>query len=112
MPRALKIIVDVANPLRMSAEAMLLRTGSQSVLVHRSASVMVLSVVFSCTSTRLVLQNSSKQEHSTQPQSNRGPMLMFEEFLHLLPRLCQLACGPNCYESGFLQQLSEDMVCK
>ena len=46
------------------------------------------------------MQNSFKLEHSTQPQSNRGPRLMFEEFLHLLPRLCQLACGPNCYESG------------
>ena len=37
---------------------------------------------------------------------------MFEEFLHLLPMLCQLACGPNYYESGFLQLLSEDGVCK
>ena len=37
---------------------------------------------------------------------------MFEEFLDLLPRLCQLACGPNCYESGFLQLLSEDGICK
>ena len=26
------------------------------------------------------MQNSSKLEHSTQPQSNRGPRLMFEEF--------------------------------
>ena len=56
--------------------------------------------------------NFSKLEHSTQPQSNRGPRLMFEEFLHLLPRLCQLACGPNCHESGFLQVLSKDGVCK
>ena len=31
--------------------------------------------------------------------SNREAM--FEECLHLLPRLCQLACGPNGYESGF-----------
>ena len=37
---------------------------------------------------------------STQPQSNRGPRLMFEELLHLLPMLYQLACGPNYYESG------------
>ena len=40
--------------LRMSAGAMLLRTGSQSVLVHRTAPVMVLMVFFSCTSTRLL----------------------------------------------------------
>ena len=37
---------------------------------------------------------------------------MFEEFLHLFPRLSQLACEPNCYESGFFQLLSEDGVCK
>ena len=30
-----RIISDVANSVRMSAGAMLLRTGSQSVLVHR-----------------------------------------------------------------------------
>ena len=58
------------------------------------------------------MQNSSKLEHSTQPQSNRGPRLMFEEFLHRLPRLNQLACEPNCYEFGFLQLLSEDGGCK
>ncbi len=52
--RALRIVLDVATSLRMSAGAMLLRTGSQSVLVHRTAPVMVLMVLFSCTSTRLV----------------------------------------------------------
>ena len=36
--------------------------------------------------------------------------LIFEEFLYLLTRLSQLACGPSCYESGFLQLLSEDGV--
>ena len=49
------------------------------------------------------MKNSSKLEHSTHPPNNREPRLMFEEFLHLLPRLCQLACGPNCSESGCLQ---------
>ena len=43
--RALRIILDVANSLRMSAGAMLLRTGSQSVLVQRTESVMVLMPV-------------------------------------------------------------------
>ena len=52
LPRALRIILDVATSLRMSAGAMLLRTGSESVLVHRTAPVMVLMVLFSCTSTR------------------------------------------------------------
>ena len=33
---------------------MLLRTGSQSVLVQRTEPVMVIMVLFSCTSTRLV----------------------------------------------------------
>ena len=56
------------------------------------------------------MQSSSKLEHSTQPQSTRGQILTFEEFLHLLLRLCQLACAPNCYEFGFLQLLSEDGV--
>ena len=37
---------------------------------------------------------------------------MFEEFLHILPRLCLLECGPNCYESVVLQLFSEDGVCK
>ena len=36
------------------SRAMLLRTGSQSVLVHRTAQVMDLMVLSSCTSTRLV----------------------------------------------------------
>ena len=45
------------------------------------------------------MQSSSKLEHSTQPQNSRGPMLMYEEFLHLLPMLYQLACAPN--SSGF-----------
>ena len=56
------------------------------------------------------MQSSSKLEHSTQPQNSKGPRLMYEEFLHLLPMLYQLACGPNCYEFGFLQPLSEDGV--
>ena len=43
LSRALRIILDVANTLRMSAGAMLLRTGSQSVLVHRTEPVMVLT---------------------------------------------------------------------
>ena len=34
--------------------AMLVRTSNQSVLVHRTAPVMVLMVLFSCTSTKLV----------------------------------------------------------
>ena len=51
---SLLVIPDVAISLRMSAGAMLLRTGSQSVRVHRTAPVMVLMVLFSCTSTRLV----------------------------------------------------------
>ena len=38
---------------RLYAGAMVLRTGSQSVLVHRTAPVMVLMVLFSCTSTRM-----------------------------------------------------------
>ena len=38
--RALRIVLDVATSLRMSAGAKLLRTGSQSVLVHRTAPVM------------------------------------------------------------------------
>ena len=42
MPRALRIILDVATSLRMSAGAMLLRTGSQSIIVHRTSPVMVL----------------------------------------------------------------------
>ena len=54
LPRALIIVLDGATTLQMSAGAMLLRTGSQSVLVHRTAPVMVLMVLFSCTSTRLV----------------------------------------------------------
>ena len=54
LPRALRIILDIATSLRMSAGTMLLRTGSQSVIVHRTAPVMVLMVLFSCTSTRLV----------------------------------------------------------
>ena len=58
------------------------------------------------------VQNSSKLEHSTQPQNCRGPMLMYKEFLHLLPMLYQLACAPNCYEFGFLRPLSEDGVCR
>ena len=37
---------------------------------------------------------------------------MYEEFLHQLPMLYQLACAPNCYEFGFLQPLSEDVVCR
>ena len=38
------------------------------------------------------MQSSSKLEHSTQPHNSRGPMLMYEEFLHpLLPMLYQLA---------------------
>ena len=48
------------------------------------------------------MQSSSKLEHSTQSQNSRMPMLMYEEFLHLLPILYQLACAPNCYEFGFL----------
>ena len=36
--------------------------------------------------------------------------LMFEYMLYLLTRLSHLACGPNCYESRFLQLLSEDGV--
>ena len=56
------------------------------------------------------MQTSSELEHSTQPQSSREPRLIFEEFLHLLPKLCQLACGPKSYDSGFLQLLSEDGV--
>ena len=47
-------ILDVDNYLRMSAGAMLLRTGSQSVLVPRTAPVVVLMVVCSCSSTILV----------------------------------------------------------
>ena len=47
---ALRIVLDVATSLRMYAGAMLLRTGSQSVLVHRTTPVMVLMVLFSCTS--------------------------------------------------------------
>ena len=39
---------------QMSEWAMLLRTGSQSVIVHRTEPVMVLMVLFSCTSTRLL----------------------------------------------------------
>ena len=35
LPRALRIVLDVATSLRMSAGAMLLGTGSQSVIVHR-----------------------------------------------------------------------------
>ena len=58
------------------------------------------------------MQSSSKLEHSTQPLCGRGPRLMFEEFLHLLPRLFKLACLPNCYDSKFLQLISEDGVCK
>ena len=54
LPRALRIVLDVATSLRMSAGAMLLRTGSQSVLVHQTAPVTVLTALFSCTSTRLV----------------------------------------------------------
>ena len=54
LPRALRIILDVATSLRMNAGAILLRTGSQSVLVHRTAPVMVPMVLFSCMSTRLV----------------------------------------------------------
>ena len=54
LPRALIIILDIANSLRMSAGAMLLRTGSQSVLMQRTEPVMVLMVLFSCTSTSLV----------------------------------------------------------
>ena len=46
MPRALRIVLDVATSLRMSAGAMLLRNGSQSVLVHRTAPVMVIMVLF------------------------------------------------------------------
>ena len=46
--------IDVATPLRMSAGAILRRTGSQSVLVQRAAPAVVLMVLFSCTSTRLV----------------------------------------------------------
>ena len=37
---------------------------------------------------------------------------MFEEFSYMLPWLCRLACGPNCYESVVLQLFSEDGVCK
>ena len=47
LPRALTIILDVAISLRMYVGAMLLRTGSQSVLVHRTAPVMVLMLLFS-----------------------------------------------------------------
>ena len=86
---------------------MLLRTGSQSGLVHRTAPVMVLMVLFTCTSTRLMCA-----ELLLTPQSSIGPMLMFEEFVHLLPGLCQLAYGPNCYESEFVQLLSEHGVYK
>ena len=39
------IVLDVATSLRMSAGAMILRTGSQSVHVHRPAPVMVLMVL-------------------------------------------------------------------
>ena len=86
--RALIIILYVANCLGMSAGAMLLRTGSQSVLVHRTAPVMVLMVLFSCTSTRLVCAEFFQSVQSpVLPPSNRGPRLMFEEFLHLLPSL-------------------------
>ena len=46
LPRALIIILDVANSLRMSVGAILVRTSSQSVLVHRTAPVMVLMVLF------------------------------------------------------------------
>ena len=40
LPRALRIILDEANSLRMSAGAVLLRTGSQSVLVQRTEPVL------------------------------------------------------------------------
>ena len=54
LPRALRNILNVATSLRMYAGAMLSRTGSQSVLVYRTAPVMVLMLLFSCMSTRLV----------------------------------------------------------
>ena len=114
LPRALRNVLDVATSLRMSAGAMLLRTGSQSVLVHRTAPVMILAWCYSVVRQRdWYVQSSSKLEHSTtQPQNSRGPMLMYEDILHLLPILYQLACAPNCYEFGFLRPLSEDGVCR
>ena len=53
-----RINLDVANSLRISAGAILLRTGSQSVLVHCTAPVIVLMVLFGCMSTRLVVPAS------------------------------------------------------
>ena len=67
----------------MSTGARLLITGSQSLIVHPTAPVMTLLVLSSCTSKRWYVHSSSKLEHSAQPQSNRGPRQMYEEFLHL-----------------------------
>ena len=102
MEFGLIIVLDVATSLRMSARAMLLRTGSQSVLVHHTSPVMVIMVLSSCTSTLTrqywYVQSSSILKPSNQPHNSRGPRLMYEESLHLLPMLYQLACEPNCYE--------------
>ena len=54
------------------------------------------------------VQSSSKLEHNTQPQSSRGPRLKYkEDFLHLLPRLCQLAREPNCTSPEFCSNFTE-----
>ena len=46
MSRVIRIILDVDTYLQMSAEEMLVRNDSQSVLVHHTASAMVLTVLF------------------------------------------------------------------
>ena len=113
--RALRIILDVATSLQMSTGAIC--------YLEQVASRFLCTVLHQCWSSwcySLVrrrdwnVQNSSKLEHSrpTQPQNSRAPRLMYEEFSHLLPRLCQPAFAPNCYEFGFLQPLSEDWVCR
>ena len=47
-------LITEFGTLAMSAGAMLLRIGNESVLVHRTAPVMVLMMLFSCAPMRLV----------------------------------------------------------
>ena len=85
LPRALRIILDVVTSLRMSEGAMLLRTGSQPVIVHRTAPVMVIMVLFSGMLTRLVC--ASKLEHSTQPYIAEGQGWCTKSFFAPAPQV-------------------------
>ena len=73
----------------MSAGAMLLKTGSQSVRVHRTAPVMVIMMLFSCTSTRLVcaefLQTGAQYSATEYQRANADVPIVFAPAPHVVP---------------------------